>query len=83
MDHQQQNNQQYFRSDSSDSSACMMGSGAGHKGEPGSGKRRKKHCSPVWIAMAVMSILALQIASTTGLFVYFTMSISKVRPGQK
>ncbi|KAM9127608.1 tumor necrosis factor ligand superfamily member 10-like [Pangshura tecta] len=79
MDSQQQNNQQYFRSDSSDSSACMMGSGAGHKDEPGAGKRRKKHCSPVWIAMAVMSILALQIASTTGLFVYFTMSISKLK----
>uniref|UniRef100_A0A8C8RH26 Tumor necrosis factor ligand superfamily member 10 n=1 Tax=Pelusios castaneus TaxID=367368 RepID=A0A8C8RH26_9SAUR len=79
MDHPQQTNQHYFRSDSSDSSACMMGSGAGNKDGPGSGKRRGNHCSPVWIAMAVMAILAVQIASTTGLFVYFTMSISKLK----
>ncbi|XP_074864272.1 tumor necrosis factor ligand superfamily member 10-like [Carettochelys insculpta] len=79
MAHPAQNNQQYFRSDSSDSSACMMGPGAGHREEPGLGKRRKQPCSPVWVAMAVMSLLALQIASTTGLFVYFTMSIAKLK----
>ncbi|XP_006274189.3 tumor necrosis factor ligand superfamily member 10 [Alligator mississippiensis] len=72
-------NNQFFRSDSSDSSACMMGPAAG-RGEPGAGKgRRRQPCSPLWIAMAVMSIVALQIASTTGLFVYFTMSISKLK----
>lgn len=66
--------QPYFRSDSSDSAAQMLGDG------PRAEKcRRKKRCSPVWLAVAAMGILAMQIASTTGLFVYFTMSISKVR----
>nr|XP_033801274.1 tumor necrosis factor ligand superfamily member 10-like [Geotrypetes seraphini] len=75
-----QSNQQYYRSDSADSAACMMGPAGASKEEAAGGKgKRKKGCSPIWLAMAVMSILALQIASTTGLFVYFTMSISKLK----
>ncbi|XP_054851996.1 tumor necrosis factor ligand superfamily member 10-like isoform X2 [Eublepharis macularius] len=66
--------QPYFRSDSSDSAARMLGDGP-----PAEKYRRKKRCSPVWLAVAAMGILALQIASTTGLFVYFTMSISKLK----
>lgn len=83
MAHHQQNGQQYYRTDSSDSAACMMPPQGGKKQEEdpekeGATKARKK-CSPVWPATAVMAILALQIASTTGLFVYFTMSISKLK----
>nr|XP_056715646.1 tumor necrosis factor ligand superfamily member 10-like [Euleptes europaea] len=66
--------QPYCRSDSSDSAAHMLADG------PRAEKyRRKKRCSPVWLAVAAMGILALQIASSTGLFVYFTMSISKLK----
>ncbi|XP_030065497.1 tumor necrosis factor ligand superfamily member 10 [Microcaecilia unicolor] len=75
-----QSNQQYFRSGSADSAACMMGQVGISKEEEAGGKvKRKKGCNPLWLAMAVMSILALQIACTTGLFVYFTMSISKLK----
>ncbi|XP_061454488.1 tumor necrosis factor ligand superfamily member 10-like [Rhineura floridana] len=67
--------QQYFRSDSSDSAARMLGApDAADKR-----RRRKKCCRPAWLAVAAMGILALQIASTTGLFVYFTMSIAKLK----
>uniref|UniRef100_A0A4X2LVS2 Tumor necrosis factor ligand superfamily member 10 n=1 Tax=Vombatus ursinus TaxID=29139 RepID=A0A4X2LVS2_VOMUR len=69
--------QHYFRSDSSDSSACMMGASEDPevpRRKPG----RSGSCSPAWLATTAMAILALQVASTTGLFVYFTMSISKV-----
>ncbi|XP_069504769.1 tumor necrosis factor ligand superfamily member 10-like isoform X2 [Ambystoma mexicanum] len=85
MAHHQQTNQ-YYRTSSSDSAACMMGPRGGGTGEEELGKeaaaaarKAPRKCSPVWPAMAVMGILALQIASTTGLFVYFTMSISKLK----
>ncbi|XP_028923200.1 tumor necrosis factor ligand superfamily member 10-like isoform X2 [Ornithorhynchus anatinus] len=70
--------QPYFRSASSDSSARMMGS---EEAGPRRRRRRRKEapCGPAWVAMALMSVLALQIASTTGLFVYFTMAISKLK----
>ncbi|KAM6427479.1 tumor necrosis factor ligand superfamily member 10-like [Liasis olivaceus] len=75
--------QQYFRSDSSDSAACMLGTPSGAEGEPPARpekrRRRRKRCSPVWLAVAAMGIVALQIASATGLFVYFTMSIAKLK----
>ncbi|XP_025927932.1 tumor necrosis factor ligand superfamily member 10-like [Apteryx rowi] len=51
----------------------MLAAGAG------SGGPRRRHCGPLWGSVAVMAILALQIASTTGLFVYFTMAISKLK----
>ncbi|XP_026572406.1 tumor necrosis factor ligand superfamily member 10-like [Pseudonaja textilis] len=74
--------QQYFRSDSSDSAAYMLGSPSGSEAEPPGRpekRRRRKRCSPVWLAVAAMGIVALQIASATGLFVYFTMSIAKLK----
>ncbi|XP_068963281.1 tumor necrosis factor ligand superfamily member 10-like isoform X2 [Petaurus breviceps papuanus] len=69
--------QHYFRSDSSESSACMMGAPEDPE-VPRRKQGRSGSCSPVWLATTAMAILALQVASTTGLFVYFTMSISKV-----
>ncbi|XP_070808149.1 tumor necrosis factor ligand superfamily member 10-like [Pituophis catenifer annectens] len=74
--------QQYFRSDSSDSAAYMLGSPSGSEPEPPAQpekRRRRQRCSPVWLAVAAMGIVALQIASATGLFVYFTMSIAKLK----
>lgn len=66
--------QPYFRTDSSDSAARMLDGGPStpHRPPP-------KRCSPVWLAVAAMGLLALQLASATGLFVYFTASISKLR----
>ncbi|KAF7237426.1 Tumor necrosis factor ligand superfamily member 10 [Varanus komodoensis] len=71
--------QQYFRSDSSDSAARMLGPAEGEAPACGEKRRRRKRCSPVWLAVAAMAIVALQVASTTGLFVYFTMSIAKLK----
>lgn len=67
--------QPYLRSDSSDSAARMLAEGPAPPPRP-----PQKRCSPVWLAVAAMGLLALQIASATGLFVYFTMSIAKVNP---
>ncbi|XP_054695264.1 tumor necrosis factor ligand superfamily member 10-like [Grus americana] len=67
---------QYLRSDSGGSEAPMLADGTGPGGTRG---RRRQRCGPLWGSVAVMAILALQIASTTGLFVYFTMAISKLK----
>ncbi|KAM6061640.1 tumor necrosis factor ligand superfamily member 10-like isoform 1-T1 [Chlamydotis macqueenii] len=67
---------QFLRSDSGGSEAPMLGGSPG--GERGGGGARRR-CGPLWGSVAVMAILALQIASTTGLFVYFTMAISKLK----
>ncbi|XP_032558008.1 tumor necrosis factor ligand superfamily member 10-like [Chiroxiphia lanceolata] len=76
----------YLRSDSGGSEAPMLAEGPGPGPAPGPdggpgavrGQRRRR-CGPLWGSVAVMAILAVQIASTTGLFVYFTMAISKLK----
>ncbi|XP_030304836.1 tumor necrosis factor ligand superfamily member 10 [Calypte anna] len=69
---------QYLRSDSGGSEAPMLAEGPG-AGVGARGARGGRRCGPLWSSVAVMAILALQIASTTGLFVYFTMAISKLK----
>lgn len=63
-----QNNQDYFRSVSSESTTYMMVPANSRRDSP----------SKLWIAMVVIVVVVLQIASTTGLFVYLNMSLSKV-----
>lgn len=65
-----QNNQDYFRSVSSESTTYMM--------VPANSRGRDSP-SKLWIAMVVIVVVVLQIASTTGLFVYLNMSLSQVR----
>ncbi|XP_035264623.1 tumor necrosis factor ligand superfamily member 10-like [Anguilla anguilla] len=62
-------NQEYFRSASTESSAYMM--------VPT--KKRPDTPSKLWLAMVVIVVVVLQIASTTALFVYLNMSISQVK----
>uniref|UniRef100_M4AKS1 Tumor necrosis factor ligand superfamily member 10 n=1 Tax=Xiphophorus maculatus TaxID=8083 RepID=M4AKS1_XIPMA len=69
-----QQNQDYFRSVSSESTTYMMVP----TGSPG-GTARREAPSKLWLAMVVIVVVVLQIASTTGLFVYLNMSISQVR----
>ncbi|XP_072232187.1 TNF superfamily member 10, like [Leuresthes tenuis] len=71
---QQQQHQDYFRSVSSESTTYMMVPTGGP-----SGTGRKDKPSKMWLAMVVIVVVVLQIASTTGLFVYLNMSISQVR----
>uniref|UniRef100_A0A3B3DT00 Tumor necrosis factor ligand superfamily member 10 n=1 Tax=Oryzias melastigma TaxID=30732 RepID=A0A3B3DT00_ORYME len=71
---QQQQQQDYFRSVSSDSTTYMMVPTGGP-----SGSARRETPSKMWLAMVVIVVVVLQIASTTGLFVYLNMSISQVR----
>uniref|UniRef100_A0A672RUN6 Uncharacterized protein n=1 Tax=Sinocyclocheilus grahami TaxID=75366 RepID=A0A672RUN6_SINGR len=65
-----QNNQDYFRSVSSESSAYMM--------VPANSRGRDSP-SKLCIAMVVIVVVVLQIASTTGLFVYLNLSLSQVK----
>uniref|UniRef100_A0A8C1FEL9 Tumor necrosis factor ligand superfamily member 10 n=1 Tax=Cyprinus carpio carpio TaxID=630221 RepID=A0A8C1FEL9_CYPCA len=65
-----QNNQDYFRSASSESTTYMM--------VPANSRGRDSP-SKLWIAMVVIVVVVLQIASTTGLFVYLNMSLSQVK----
>ncbi|KAF4111335.1 TNF superfamily member 10, like [Onychostoma macrolepis] len=65
-----QNNQDYFRSVSSESTTYMM--------VPANSRGRDSP-SKLWIAMVVIVVVVLQIASTTGLFVYLNMSLSQVK----
>ncbi|KAF3837362.1 hypothetical protein F7725_004826 [Dissostichus mawsoni] len=70
----QQQHQDYFRSVSSESTTYMMVPAAGP-----SAPRRREAPSKTWVAMVVIVVVVLQIASTTGLFLYLNMSISQVR----
>ncbi|KAM6381720.1 LOW QUALITY PROTEIN: uncharacterized protein J5M81_009435 [Pluvialis apricaria] len=76
---------QYLRSDSGGSETPMLPDGPDPAPAPapggarGEARRRRRRCGPLWGSVAVMAILALQIASTTGLFVYFTMAIAKLK----
>uniref|UniRef100_A0A3Q4BHU6 Tumor necrosis factor ligand superfamily member 10 n=1 Tax=Mola mola TaxID=94237 RepID=A0A3Q4BHU6_MOLML len=72
--YQQQQHQDYFRSVSSESTTYMMVPAGG-----ASGTRRQEAPSKMWVAMVVLVVVVLQIASTTGLFLYLNMSISQVR----
>ncbi|MBN3322365.1 TNF10 factor, partial [Atractosteus spatula] len=63
------NNQDYFRSASNDSTTYMM--------MPA--KKQGDAPSKLWLAMVVIVVVVLQIASTTGLFVYFNMSIAQTK----
>ncbi|XP_020778402.1 TNF superfamily member 10, like [Boleophthalmus pectinirostris] len=71
---QQQQHQDYFRSVSSESTTYMMVPTGGPPPRP-----RRESPSRMWVAMVVIVVVVLQIASTTGLFVYLNMSISQVR----
>ncbi|XP_023692983.1 tumor necrosis factor ligand superfamily member 10-like [Paramormyrops kingsleyae] len=64
-----QTDQDYFRSVNSESKAYMMVSANG----------RRDATSKLWVPMVVTVIVVLQIASTTGLFMYLNMSISEVK----
>lgn len=72
----QQQHQDYFRSVSSESTTYMMVPAGGP-----SATRRREAPSKMWVAMVVIVVVVLQIASTTGLFLYLNMSISQVRAG--
>ncbi|KAM6354338.1 tumor necrosis factor ligand superfamily member 10-like [Alca torda] len=70
----------FLRSDSGGSDTPMLPEGPDPApGAGGARGGRRRRCGPLWGSVAVMAILALQIASTTGLFVYFTMAISKLK----
>ncbi|XP_035287845.1 tumor necrosis factor ligand superfamily member 10-like [Anguilla rostrata] len=64
-----QTSQEYFRSVSSESSSYMMVSTNNRRDAP----------SKLCVAMVVIAVVVLQIASTTGLFVYLNISISQVK----
>ncbi|KAM4696084.1 tumor necrosis factor ligand superfamily member 10-like [Rhinophrynus dorsalis] len=73
--------QHYYRTDSNDSAASMLRKGDGEENslEPEVKGPVRRECNPLWLAVGITLILALQVASTTGLFVYFSMSISKLQ----
>lgn len=68
-----QQQQDYFRSVSSESTTYMM------VPAPAPVHARRDAPSRTWVAMVVIVVVVLQIASTTGLFLYLNMSISQVR----
>ncbi|XP_041738539.1 tumor necrosis factor ligand superfamily member 10 [Coregonus clupeaformis] len=70
-----QQQQDYFRSLSSESTTYMMVPAAA----AAANTRRDAAPSKMWVSMVVIVVIVLQIASTTGLFVYLNMSISQVR----
>eukprot|EP00079_Xenopus_tropicalis_P017138 XP_004916845.1 PREDICTED: tumor necrosis factor ligand superfamily member 10-like isoform X2 [Xenopus tropicalis] len=72
--------QQYYRTKSRESAASMLPKADGEESSSEAGGKRQKNRegSSLWLAVGIIFILALQIACTTGLFVYFSVSISKV-----
>ncbi|XP_071189401.1 TNF superfamily member 10, like [Salvelinus alpinus] len=70
-----QQQQDYFRSVSNESTTYMMVPATA----AAVNARRDAVPSKMWIAMVVIVVIVLQIASTTGLFVYLNMSVSQVR----
>eukprot|EP00079_Xenopus_tropicalis_P017137 XP_004916844.1 PREDICTED: tumor necrosis factor ligand superfamily member 10-like isoform X1 [Xenopus tropicalis] len=73
--------QQYYRTKSRESAASMLPKADGEESSSEAGGKRQKNRegSSLWLAVGIIFILALQIACTTGLFVYFSVSISKLR----
>ncbi|XP_077598370.1 tumor necrosis factor ligand superfamily member 10-like [Stigmatopora nigra] len=71
---QQQTQPDYFRSESNKSTTYMMVPAGGPDGAG-----RPDAPSKMWLALVVAVVVVLQVASTTGLFVYLNMSISQVR----
>ncbi|XP_053329530.1 tumor necrosis factor ligand superfamily member 10-like [Spea bombifrons] len=72
--------QQYYRTESSDSAASMLRAGREEGGTDTDTKgRERRECNPFWLPGAIGLILVLQIACTTGLFVYFSVSVSKIK----
>ncbi|XP_041076677.1 tumor necrosis factor ligand superfamily member 10-like [Polyodon spathula] len=65
-----ENNQDYFRSNSNDSKTYMIIPTA---------KRENDTSSKLSVVMVVVVVIVLQIACTTALFVYFNMSISQTK----
>ncbi|XP_060612131.2 tumor necrosis factor ligand superfamily member 10-like [Anolis sagrei] len=66
----------FFRSDSADSAAPMMML-------PSAGPEQKRRGSGggggCWLAVAALALLALQVAAASGLFVYFTVALGKLK----
>ncbi|KAM4662383.1 tumor necrosis factor ligand superfamily member 10-like isoform 1-T1 [Discoglossus pictus] len=76
-----QGTQHYFRTESTDSATSMIQAGDREESgsKPGQKLHAKRDCGRSWLPVAITFILALQVACTTGLFVYFSMSISKLK----
>ncbi|XP_063793026.1 tumor necrosis factor ligand superfamily member 10-like isoform X2 [Pseudophryne corroboree] len=76
-----QGTQQYYRTDSNDSAASMLRAGDREEccKEPGEKVLLGKGISPLWVLVAFLFIVVLQVACCTGLYVYFSMSISKLK----
>ncbi|KAG8448084.1 hypothetical protein GDO86_015249 [Hymenochirus boettgeri] len=73
--------QHFHRTDSSESKETMLPRAEleGSDSEAGEKRERRRQWNPLWLAVGTVFIVALQVASTTGLYVYFTMSISKLK----
>ncbi|OCT67224.1 hypothetical protein XELAEV_18038507mg [Xenopus laevis] len=73
--------QQYYRTESRESAASMLPrADREENGSEAGGKQGlSREGSNLWLAVGIIFILALQIACTTGLFVYFSVSISKLK----
>ncbi|XP_075040752.1 tumor necrosis factor ligand superfamily member 10-like isoform X2 [Mixophyes fleayi] len=75
-----QGTQQYYRTDSSDSAATMLRAGDGEVccKEPGEKGLLRREICPLWLLVA-LAFVVLQVACCTGLYIYFSGSISKLK----